>query len=148
VRALDWVKRFSNRAAPQDNPLHILVLTRSDSVRATVERVADRPNWHLSICGTCEEAIGLLATVRFPIVLYDRELDGLDWRKAIRCLANAAPSACILLASPVVDDYLWQEVVLHGGYDVLTKPLKDEAVAHVIDQALLYWNGTTNGTTR
>jgi DNA-binding NtrC family response regulator len=127
---------------PKEEALGILAITHSDSVRATVARIADRPNWHLSLCGTCDEALGLLATLQFPIVLYDRELDGLDWRNAIQCLAKAAPSTCILLASPVVDDYLWQEVVQHGGYDVLTKPLKEDAVVHAIDQALLYWNAT------
>jgi DNA-binding NtrC family response regulator len=143
VRALDWVKRFSNRTAvPKEEALRILVLTHSDSVRATVARIADRPNWQLALCRTCDEAIVLLATLRFSIIVYDRELDGLDWRNAIQSLAKVAPSTCILLASPVVDDYLWQEVVQHGGYDVLTKPLKEDAVAHAIDQALLYWNAT------
>ena len=143
MRAIDWVKRFSNRDAPKDKALHILAITLSGSDRAAIERVTNRSNWFLSCCGTREEAIELLATLSYPIVVYDRELDDIDWREAVRKLAKAAPSACILLASPVADEYLWQEVVLHGGYDVLKKPLKEEAVAHAIDQALLYWNGTT-----
>jgi len=39
-----------------------------------------------------------------------------------------------------VDDYLWNEVVRRGGYDVLSKPLREEDLMRAIKLAWAYWN--------
>jgi DNA-binding response OmpR family regulator len=93
-------------------------------------------NWDLTAIETWEEASAVLTHRRFAVVLYDRDLPGRDWRQTIAELARISP--CILLASPVIDDALWQEVVERGGYDVLTKPFDEEHVLFAIDQGLWY----------
>ncbi len=46
---------------------------------------------------------------------------GADWRGALVRLSETGNGACILLASRVASDYLWQEVIRNQGYDVLAK---------------------------
>jgi FixJ family two-component response regulator len=57
-----------------------------------------------------------------------------------RTLLAAAERQCIILVSPVTDDYLWQAVIELGGYDVLTKPFREEKVVTVVHAACLYRN--------
>jgi FixJ family two-component response regulator len=69
------------------------------------------------------------------VVLCDRDLPGVDWRMAVQQLAGGQNRRCVILASPVVDDYLWEEVIHLGGYDVLAKPFRKRDVVQAIEFA-------------
>jgi FixJ family two-component response regulator len=43
----------------------------------------------------------------------------------------------------VVDTYLWNEVVRTGGFDVLSKPLREDDVVRAVRLAFSYWNSGT-----
>ena len=58
------------------------------------------------------------------VILLDRAIAGQDWRDAVRMLASHPLLRAVILASPVVDHYLFTEVVHHGGYDVISTPLQ------------------------
>ena len=62
------------------------------------------------------------------MILCDRDLPGRGWRETVEDLASSPHRACIILVSEVVDTYLWNEVVRTGGYDVLSKPLREDEV--------------------
>jgi len=62
-------------------------------------------------------------------------------------LSSSRHRPCVLLVSRVVDDYLWNEVVRRGGYDVLSKPLREEEVARAIKLAWAYWNSAARRQT-
>jgi hypothetical protein len=47
---------------------------------------------------------------------------------------------CIMLVSKVIDDYLWNELVSNGGYEVLRKPLREEEVSRAVKMAWTYWS--------
>jgi FixJ family two-component response regulator len=75
-----------------------------------------------------------------PIVLLDRDWPGAEWRTAVERLAAAPHCACVILMSGVSDDYLLQELIRWGGYDILPKPLRADKAARVVKLALSYWN--------
>jgi hypothetical protein len=54
------------------------------------------------------------------IVIYDRNLPGVDWRKALDNLSAAASQPRILLAAQRIDEDLWRTVLRRRGYDVLS----------------------------
>jgi len=47
-------------------------------------------------------------------------------------LARDSPRSDILLVSPKRDDYVWRDVLQHGGYDCLLRPLREDAVLQMI----------------
>ncbi len=55
-------------------------------------------------------------------------------------LAQSCPEPASLLASKVMDGYLWNEVVRNGGYDVLRKPLVLHPKFRGPCVAWWYWN--------
>jgi FixJ family two-component response regulator len=62
---------------------------------------------------------------------------------AVESLAASTHGACVILMSGVADDYLFQELIRRGGYDILPKPLRPDNAARVVKLALSYWNRTT-----
>lgn len=63
----------------------------------------------------------ILSREPFPVIVYDSDLLEVPWKLALPRLAAIAGGACILLASRVADEYLWQEIVRCRGYDILAK---------------------------
>jgi DNA-binding NtrC family response regulator len=90
-----------------------------------------------------EDAYPLASRLAAPIILFDRDWPGTEWRTAVAGLASLPHRACVLLVSGVADGYLWQELIRTGGYDVLPKPLRRDNVASVVKLALSYWNSTS-----
>jgi len=123
--------KWKSRQQSDDNPLTVLVLTTSDSDRELLRQICDGAGWKVDFTGSLAEALGRPA----GIVLCDRDVSGIDWRSAIRQLANSPHPRRVILASFVVDDYLWDEVIHHGGYDVLPKPFRVPEVVHTIQFA-------------
>jgi FixJ family two-component response regulator len=46
----------------------------------------------------------------------------------MRRLIKTRRGACVVLLSSVADQYLWDEVVHQGGFDLLTRPFRKEQV--------------------
>ena len=75
------------------------------------------------------EAGAALKAASVPILLLDSSLldtNGSTWQLELKKLAKTRRSACVILLSNVTDQYLWDEVVRNGGFDVLTRPFKRE----------------------
>jgi FixJ family two-component response regulator len=109
--------------------------------RCLLDEISCRNQWDVVFAKEYNEARLLSDRLKPPIILFDRDVAGPDWRHAVSSLASVSGSACVLLISRVADDYLWNEVVLNGGYDVLSKPLREGDVMRAVRLAWSYWNG-------
>ncbi|MGI8743996.1 MAG: response regulator [Bryobacteraceae bacterium] len=121
------------------NPVRILAVMPNNSDGVALSQIAKRAQWHFELTESCESAIDKLSDQNFAIVLCDRDVPGSNWRDAVQTLAAKAPRTCVILTSPVNDDYLWQEVIERGGYDVLTKPFQEERVVRAVRFAWSCW---------
>lgn len=114
-----------------------LVVAQQD--RDMLTSVADLELWDLHFIESCEEARSIAKQLSAPVILLDRDWPGTEWRIAVESLASLQQHASVILVSGVRDDYLWQEVIRRGGYDVLPKPLRADSVARIVKLALSYW---------
>jgi DNA-binding response OmpR family regulator len=101
-----------------------------------------RQRWETFFAASRDDAREAIRRVQPQIVLLDRDLEPADWRYALSSLAAASNGACVLLVSRVIDEYLWNEVVSNGGYDLVRKPLSEEDVSRNVKLALSYWTAT------
>jgi DNA-binding NarL/FixJ family response regulator len=101
--------------------------------------LGQRNQWEVFLTATREETQWFLRELKPQIILFDRDVAGQDWREFVTSFAAASPRACIMLISPVTDDYLWNEVVSNGGYEVLRKPLREDEVSRAVRMAWSYW---------
>lgn len=105
--------------------------------RFLLERLAPENNWKLRFADSPREGFALATRTSFDVILCDRNQPGYPWREVLDRLSAAAPHSCTLLISPVNDDYLWGEVVQHGGHDILRRPLREPTALKAIETARL-----------
>jgi CheY-like chemotaxis protein len=127
----------SHRPDGPDVP-RVLAITVSAWDQTFYRTLRAHIEWDIVIAQSVPEALSLVVTQQFPIVLFDRDLPGSDWRDVLARIVDGSPRTCFLLTSSVSDEFLWREVVMHGGYDVVTKPLEDSVVTQILQRAWYY----------
>jgi DNA-binding NtrC family response regulator len=110
----------------------IVAAIRADEDRHLFEEIALSFRWTVNVCPTLKEADSKIDPDRAPILVYDRDFDDVDWRTVITQAVERHPGICVLLLSHVTDQYLWNEVIRHGGYDVVLKPFRREQLNRAI----------------
>ena len=80
----------------------------------------------------------------YPLVIYDGDSAQGNWKDALRRLRSAEGEPCVLLASRVRDQYLWNEVVRCGGFDVLSKNVGREHLTRTLRFAW-FWKKNARG---
>ena len=141
-------RRFGRRSGRRSDRLAVIGLIAGERDRRILAAVCSRNHWSVVFADNCQEARRALDRIEAPVVLCDRDLPGEEWRRLVETLAASPQPSCILLLSKVVDEYLRDEVVGSGGYDVLRKPLREDEVAHAIRLAWTYWNSALPGRRR
>jgi FixJ family two-component response regulator len=127
--------RWKHRPMIAENRLTALAIITSHADRTQLERIFEKAGWNIVFDDGIEAAADKRHMPIPVIVLYDRDLPSVDWRQAVQQLASGQPRRGVILASSVVDDYLWEEVIQLGGYDVLSKPFREDEVIHAIEFA-------------
>lgn len=117
-----------------------------DQDRSLIADVCYQNQWDVFFAKTCAEARQVSEQIKPHIILLDRDLADGDWRDSLSACASSSAGACTILISRVADDYLWNEVVCNGGYDVLPKPLREQAVLRAVKFAWSYWNSARQAT--
>jgi len=114
--------------------------------RRLLTGLGSRNQWKLCFANSIDEAQALSRSLQAAAILCDRDAAGGNWGSVVERFASSSHRPCVLLVSRVVDDYLWNEVVRHGGYDVLSKPLREQDLVRSIKLAWLYWNSAARPT--
>jgi CheY-like chemotaxis protein len=123
--------RWKHPATIANTRLTALAIINSHADRNQLERIFEKAGWNIVF----EDGIEVAAGRMYMVVLCDRDLPGVDWRQAVQQLASGQHRRGVILASSVVDDYLWEEVIQLGGYDVVSKPFREDEVIHAIEFA-------------
>jgi FixJ family two-component response regulator len=105
----------------------------------TLQALLQGTQWMPIQAANWSDMFKLARQVHAPVILYDRDLPGLEWQKGIPRLVGASSTPCLILLSDVSDPYLWDELVLHGGFDVLARPFHREGVLAMLDFAHTHW---------
>ena len=103
-----------------------------------LRQIAGGLGWSVSIVNTPAEAMARLQTEQVTAAICDQDLGEEDWRAVMYRIATLPRSPCVLLASRVMDQYLWNEVILNRGYDVVSKPFQSDELRRVVAFALSF----------
>jgi DNA-binding NtrC family response regulator len=126
--------------SPPVEPVKLVAITQLPDDSAALCRIAADYRWRISVVGSSDAAIAALNEQPTPLVICDRDLAEEDWRDVLAKIAAVPQAVCVLLASRVVDDYLWRQVIRHHGYDVVTKPFQPEELRRAVTFAWS-WRG-------
>lgn len=129
-----WFSPAKNPVAAP-GPQHLLAIVQESDDSAALRQIAAGLGWSISIVASSAGAITILQRQPVPVVICDRDLPGEDWREVLRRISALPQSVCVLLASRVMDDYLWNEVIQCHGYDVIRKPFQAEELRRIVSFA-------------
>ncbi len=138
------VRALLRRPPAPNARIKVVALLASERDRELLSRVASTHGWDLHVASTCGEAWEFLLHFRAPIALCDRDFPGAEWRDVVQMMSSASHLVYPILASRVADDFLWNEVIRHGGYDLVATPLKEEDVVRAIRLAWSYWSSAVH----
>jgi len=132
ARFVNWWRSESGERIP------VLAIAPDERDKSSLSAFSVRGQWDLVLASSCEEALESLKKMRAAVILCDRDLPGLDWRDALERLSASRNDCPIVLTSSVNDEYLWDEVIHKGGYDVLSKPLQEDQTVRAVNLAWSY----------
>lgn len=124
---------------PTEDVASVMAVVCSDRERSALDDNASKSNWRLCFANTSTEAAKYLREQPIAVILCDRDLPGTHWREHMEDLLRSAPHSSVILVSGVNDEYLWEEVIRNGGYDLLTKPFQESRVVPAVTGAWWYW---------
>jgi DNA-binding response OmpR family regulator len=84
--------------------------------------------WRLVAVSNLQQAVESLHRVAIPIVLATEEFDHLPWRTLLRALRRERRRASVILLADEGSAELSSEVIVRGGFDLLTRPFRREEV--------------------
>lgn len=128
----DWYKKRNDAHRVAERRLRILVLRMPLSDLFLLERLGKKHAWEVRFTTSPREGFRLASQSQFELILCDCNQAEYHWRGVIERLAANCPRSCILLVSPVSDDYLRRDVLQQGGHDVLVRPLREESALRSI----------------
>jgi DNA-binding NtrC family response regulator len=107
----------------------------------TLQALLHNTKWSVARALSWGEASSFCGRVVNPVVLVDRHFQGSDWRSTFSSLLNPTANCCLILLSDVSDPYLWNELVQHGGFDVLARPFDRSQVLRTLAFAQKHCEG-------
>jgi FixJ family two-component response regulator len=133
-------RKADGRAVPARVSVVALVVSEED--RSILRAISLQEPVDIHFVESCPEVLVVAKQLIVPVILLDRDWPETEWRIAVEKLAALPQGACVILMSGVADDYLWQELIRRGGYDVLAKPLRTDDAARALKLALSHWRAT------
>lgn len=130
----------SPRTLAVKESVRLVAITENPDDAENLHQIAASYGWSISIVASSQAAIALLKRQPTPLVLCDRDITGEAWRDVLAKICALPEAVCILLASCVVDDYLWNQVIRHHGYDVVAKPFHPDELRRAVNFAWS-WRG-------
>jgi DNA-binding NtrC family response regulator len=146
LRRLVHIGRSSRQPTPGPGtlsprePVKLVAITQNPDDAEMLRRIASDCGWRIAIVGSSSAAIASLNDQPTPLVICDRDISGESWHDVLEKIAALPQAVCVLLASRVVDDYLWHQVIRHHGYDVVAKPFHHEELRRAVKFAWS-WRG-------
>jgi DNA-binding NtrC family response regulator len=150
LRRVVHMGRSTRRAIPKEvsrtssnEPVQLVAIIQDPDDSKSLEQIAASYGWKISIVGSSDAAVAFLKEQPTPLVICDRDLSSEAWSDVLGKIAAQPQAVCVLLASRVADQYLWNQVIQHHGYDLVVKPFQPEELRRAVTFAWS-WRGWTS----
>ncbi len=115
----------------------ILIVDDDDAIRRLLRACLHDRYW-CSTAASADEAVTLLKSTSFNLVLSDITMPGKDGLDLCRYLQNTCPRTVVIMISAMTDIVYAVEAMRLGAFDYVTKPFDLASVMLAVDRALQY----------
>jgi DNA-binding response OmpR family regulator len=113
----------------------ILAVSTNPSFQMSLRVLSLEQGWRILFANCLEDGLRLQRMNRVWILVYDRDLPGVEWRRGLRTLLRSDNLSFPIVVSDVSSVQLRSEVLRCGGYDVARNPLEPKYFAALVNGA-------------
>ena len=126
-------------ASPLAKPVQVLLVSPDDADREALSQALEGTRWQVHHAHSCVEAIPMMESNRFPVIIRDHDCCDLGCVHAIRCRQVGSYPAPVIVAARASDFRLWEDVIDRGGLEILPKPFEPASVRKILEFAYKHW---------
>jgi DNA-binding response OmpR family regulator len=113
----------------------LMAVTRDARCKTSLRAFSLQQGWRILFADTLKDGIRLQTMERICVLIYDRQLPGIEWRHGLRTLlASGEPMLPIVIAEDL-NASLRSEVMNCGGYDLARNPLEPDRFVPLVNGA-------------
>jgi putative two-component system response regulator len=114
----------------------ILVVDDQDMIRLALLRMLRKALYTCSEASSVDEALAMLETDHFDLVLCDIEMPGKNGLELVRALAPRMPETAVLMVSSMDDVEIAAQCFQEGAYGYVVKPVNSHSILINVASAL------------
>ena len=118
-------------------PANILIVDDDDAIRGLLCTLLDPMHW-CALASSAEEAVRLLDTGSFNLVLSDITMPGGSGLELCRHIQRTCPHTVVIMISAMTEIEYAVEAMREGAFDYISKPFDLARVKLAVDRALSY----------
>jgi two-component system response regulator PilR (NtrC family) len=116
--------------------IRILVVDDELSMREFLSILLEREGYDVSVAGSAEEALRMMESALFDLVLSDVNMPGLSGIELLARIKNTSPETAVLMLTAFSTSEQAVEAMKLGAYDYICKPFKNEEIKLLVKNAL------------
>lgn len=114
----------------------VLVVDDELSMREFLSILLEREGYEVNVAGSAEEALCILESALFDLVLSDVNMPGLSGIELLARIKEKSPETAVLMLTAFSAAEQAVEAMKLGAYDYICKPFKNEEIKQLIKNAL------------
>lgn len=116
--------------------IRILVVDDELSMREFLAILLEREGYDVSVAGSAEEALRMMESALFDLVLSDVNMPGLSGIELLGRIKEKSPETAVLMLTAFSAAEQAVEAMKLGAYDYICKPFKNEEIKQLVKNAL------------
>jgi DNA-binding NtrC family response regulator len=116
----------------------ILVVDDQENVRSALVELLHRNNYQVSDAGSGEEALELLTSSAFDVIITDVRMNGISGLDLLKLVRQESPATQIIILTGYGSYHDAVEATKQGAFYYLTKPFHHEDILIIVSKALEY----------
>ncbi|AWG22277.1 hybrid sensor histidine kinase/response regulator [Flavobacterium faecale] len=114
----------------------ILVVDDNSINRMITKKIIEKGNYQCAVVSSGEEAIELLITAKFDVILMDINMPGMDGFEATKIIRNMGIMVPIIALTAFSKEEVVEESLSSGMNDIIVKPFEAGTLFKIINQLL------------
>jgi DNA-binding NtrC family response regulator len=127
---------MTTKKKPETSVAQILVVDDHAQARESIADILRHAGHRVTCCASAREALGLLDTQTFDVILTDLQMPGMNGLEFIRQLEQRRIEAQVAMVTAYASVPTAVEAMRHGAFDYIEKPFDVEQLESLVDRAL------------
>lgn len=120
-----------------DNRAHILIVDDSPTFQKQLSGLLGKRGYRLACASSGEEAVQLLRTGHFNLVLTDIIMPGMSGLNLLKMIKETSPDREVIIVTGNASSFTAIKALRLGAYDFIVKPIDDETILYnVVERTL------------